>query len=503
MGRISMPQGKGSQLHNRRDYDSIGRSIPDNIDVSRSSENVTLVDRDIRQAYKKIFGEALKEYNDKQKRADRKIDDYYTHIEKSKNGEKLFYEDVVQWGKKEDFNNPYTLNKAKEALIEYAESFEQRNPNLKLIGAYIHMDEASPHLHLDYIPVAHGYSRGLKTRNALDRAMKQMGYVPANESRQNNATKMWKEHERAVFGHICRNYGLEVEPERESTRANMSPDEYKQAKDKMIGDIVKERNDLIGEVEDLKSLKTDIAEVDIQELRTKLPFGYVAVKREALEEIKEQARAYTANRDEVREVRERSASVAQKEKDLNKKEKEIRKEAKEMVKLNKQIHQMYNRQRKLNEVLEEVEAERDKLKEQVEANQERERELDAEHKQEVAELKEQITKAKSSLESNTKLMDYYKNYAIEKKVEGYRILTDVVKAIGMLKYDKQGDYKIENLSENQGRLIDAVAEYGAERAREAGYEQMANSMEKMVGVSDDIEKTIDPDRGRYHHEPER
>ena len=104
-GSVSMPQGKGSQLHNRREYEKIGKPIPDNIDVSKSSENITLVDKDIKQAYQEIFGEALEKYNAKQKRADRKIEDYCDHIKKSKNGEKLFYEDVVQWGNKEDFRS--------------------------------------------------------------------------------------------------------------------------------------------------------------------------------------------------------------------------------------------------------------------------------------------------------------------------------------------------------------------------------------------------------------
>lgn len=212
MGRVSMPQGKGSQLHNRREYEKIGKPIPDNIDVSKSSENITLVDKDIKQAYQEIFGEALEKYNAKQKRADRKIEDYCDHIKKSKNGEKLFYEDVVQWGSKEDFQKPETRERAKEALVKYVEGFEERNPNLKLIGAYIHMDEASPHLHLDYIPVAKGYTRGLETRNSLDKAMKQMGYQPEKESRKNNATKLWKENERSVLAKSVEIWGLRSKP---------------------------------------------------------------------------------------------------------------------------------------------------------------------------------------------------------------------------------------------------------------------------------------------------
>ena len=227
-------------MHNRREYEEIGKPIPDNIDGSKSSENIILVDKDIREAYREIFGEALEKYNSKQKRADRKIVDYLDHIQKSKNGEKPFYEDVVQWGSKDDFQTPQMRERAKEALVKYVEGFEERNPNLKLIGAYIHMDEASPHLHLDYVPVAHGYSRGLEIRNSLDKAMKQMGFQPENESRKNNATKLWKENERVVFGQVCRDLGLEVEPERKSERKSLTVDEYKEARDEMLGHLEKE-----------------------------------------------------------------------------------------------------------------------------------------------------------------------------------------------------------------------------------------------------------------------
>lgn len=236
MGRISFPQGKGSQMHNRREYEKYGKPIPDNIDISKSWENITLVDKDIREAYHEIFGEALEKYNGKQKRPDRKIKDYYDHIQKSKNGEKLFYEDVLQWGSKEDFRNTETRERAKEALVMYVESFEERNPNLRLIGAYIHMDEKSPHLHLDYVPVAAGYTRGLELRNSLDKAMKQMGFQPEKECRKNNATKLWKENERAVFGELCRGLGLEVEAERKA-RGSLSVEEYKEARDSMLGEI--------------------------------------------------------------------------------------------------------------------------------------------------------------------------------------------------------------------------------------------------------------------------
>ncbi len=262
MGRISMPQGKGSQLHNRRDYEKIGKEIPDNINSFMTHENVTIVDKDIKVAYREIFGEYLQEYNSKQKRSDRKIDDYYEHILKSKNGEKPFYEDVLQWGKMEDFKaEPRLREKAKECLVEYARTFEARNPNLKLIGAYVHMDEASPHLHLDYIPVANGYKTGLQTRNSLDKAMKQMGYTPVKESRQNNATKLWKENEREYFGELCRSKGLNVEAERNLGRKQFTVSEYKDAQKEMLEEV---KADILPVIKNYNKQKDDALNAAIQ-----------------------------------------------------------------------------------------------------------------------------------------------------------------------------------------------------------------------------------------------
>lgn len=291
MGRISMPQGKGSQLHNRRDYEKIGKAIPDNIQSYRTYQNVTIVDKDIRAAYKEIFGNVLQEYNKRQKRADRRIDDYYEHILKSKNGEKPFYEDVIQWGSMEDFRaDPRLREKAKECLVEYARTFEARNPNLKLIGAYVHMDEASPHLHLDYIPVASGYKTGLQARNSLDKAMKQMGYVPVKESRINNATKLWKEHERAYFGELCRSKGLKVEAERKA-RGSLSVDEYKEAKSNMLDGLKENKKALINEIADKNKTAYELLCKIKQQQRE------LNSTKKQLEDIKEQIEKYKQQKD--------------------------------------------------------------------------------------------------------------------------------------------------------------------------------------------------------------
>lgn len=472
MGKVSMPQGKGSQMHNRREYKKIGKPIPDNIDVSKSSENITLIDKDIREAYQEIFGEALEKYNSKQKRADRKIEDYCDHIKKSKNGEKLFYEDVVQWGSKDDFKSPEMREKAKEALLQYVKGFEERNPNLKLIGAYIHMDEASPHLHLDYVPVAHGYSRGLSTRNSLDRAMKEMGFAPENESRKNNATKLWKESERLHFGKICRSIGLEVEIERQSTRKNLSVEEYKDARDTMLGSIEQEKETLVAEVEPLRELKTDIDEIDIT--GKKLPFGVVAIKEKDLEAVKEQAKAYTANRDEIGDLRQRSAAVSQREQRADQREQQLDNKANELARQQQQLQQMYQRQLNLNQLLEQSEKECDKYKAE-----------NTSLKGQIRSLTIQLDAIKSELwEKINDLTDRLKG--------AYTSLTNIIKAVGMLKYDKEDGYGVPSLTKKQDKLIDGLAEYGAKWAREDGFPEMAEDMEKHIGISKGIGKIIEP-----------
>lgn len=140
-----------------------------------------------------------------------------TKIKNSGNKEKQFYETVVQIGRKDDTgvvdgNGKLTdaAAQAKEILDDYARNFQERNPNLYLFNAVLHMDEATPHLHLDYIPVAYGYKTGLKTRNSLTMALQEQGIEPAR-ARKDNETMHWQERERAYLTDLCRERGIEIE----------------------------------------------------------------------------------------------------------------------------------------------------------------------------------------------------------------------------------------------------------------------------------------------------
>ena len=263
-----MPQGRGNRQHNLRNYGE--GKVPSNIDLTRIDQNIVWKDETITHAYHRIFDEAVSEYNAKQKRKDRQIKDYCTHILNSKNGEKEFYEDVLQWGKQDDFiENPELREIAKECLLEYIEGFEERNPGLELIGAYIHMDEASPHMHFDYIPVAEGYKTGMQKRNSLDRAMRNLiavrtgsEYSPRPDEKDasgkctDNATKQWKEMERAHFRKICIRRGLAVDGEiKTPERDSLSVLEYKaEMRKQEIQKLEVQERELRGTLRNLQNL---------------------------------------------------------------------------------------------------------------------------------------------------------------------------------------------------------------------------------------------------------
>ena len=162
--------GPGSISHNNRKF------FAANVDRSRTEQNVTYCNDDLKQVYHEIFDEALAAYNAKKKKTRDKIPDYYEHIRQGKQ-EKLFHEAIFQIGNLEDCGcGSPGGERAAAALKEFAESFQERNPHLRVFNMVLHMDEATPHLHVDYIPVATEQSRGLSTRISMKQALKQQGF---------------------------------------------------------------------------------------------------------------------------------------------------------------------------------------------------------------------------------------------------------------------------------------------------------------------------------------
>lgn len=217
--RISTHNGsEAHRAHNiRKEYVV---STQEHIDAQRSPQNEIWTDETPQDAYKRIFGEAVENYNKKQIRADRKIKDYYRHICSDKKKHPV-YEMIIQVGGKDD-NIPLDTHKA--ILREFYESFcSQNGGNLECIGAYLHLDEATPHLHLDYIPVATGYKKGMSKQNGLVKALEQMGYTKDGKK---TAQIQWEQAMNMTLENICTKYGIAVEHPRLGT-AHLDTETYK------------------------------------------------------------------------------------------------------------------------------------------------------------------------------------------------------------------------------------------------------------------------------------
>ncbi|MCH3342217.1 plasmid recombination protein, partial [Enterococcus faecium] len=159
------------------------------IDFTKSDENIYLEQTNIREKYEELFGEAVEKYNAKQKRADRKIEDYLAKVRKDKKLEPQ-REFIVQIGTLDDFRTTRDDGSstgiseqqaeqnrviANKILVEYFKEFKERNPNLSVYNAVIHNDEVSPHLHLNIVPVAEGYKRGVQKQPSFNKALQQQG----------------------------------------------------------------------------------------------------------------------------------------------------------------------------------------------------------------------------------------------------------------------------------------------------------------------------------------
>lgn len=198
---ISGMMGKGSINHNTRAFSA------KNVDTERSIYNVEFCHAEIEEVYHELFDEALERYNAKQKRNDRKIDNYYEKIRQGKQ-EKLFHEAVFQIGNRDDMNAKSEEGElAKEILIEFMKDFQKRNPYLHVFSAHLHMDEETPHIHVDFVPVIHNSKRGLDTRVSLKGALGEQGFKGG--TRGATEWNQWIESEKQEIAQIMGRYGIE------------------------------------------------------------------------------------------------------------------------------------------------------------------------------------------------------------------------------------------------------------------------------------------------------
>lgn len=195
--------GKGSVNHNSRKFKA------ENVDGERSHLNVDYCNENIKKVYHKLFDEALQRYNEKQTRADRRIADYYEKIRNSKQ-EKPFHELILQIGDKENMGAGSENGQlARQVLDEYYRGFQERNPQLRVFSAHLHLDEATPHLHIDFVPFTTGSKRGLDTRVSLKQALAAQGFKGG--SRGDTEWSQWVLSEKEQLAAVMERYGIEWE----------------------------------------------------------------------------------------------------------------------------------------------------------------------------------------------------------------------------------------------------------------------------------------------------
>ena len=452
-----------SRGHNIRDERYTSKQ--EHIDSSLTANNVTICDIPVRKAYEDIFGQAVKEYNDNQTRKDRKIDCYYDKIKKDKRKHPV-YECIVQIGDKDDTGNSAKLEK--QALIRFAKESDKRNPNLYLIGAYIHADEphGTVHLHCDYIPVAE-CSRGMCIQNSYDKALQQQGFKSLNIHQ--TAQIEWQTCEREALTLICKELKIDAEHSQGigKGREYLTPQEYKRAKDKMNAEIQAELQPLKQELQEYTNIQRDFQNITVQ--TKKIPFTQnVVVATSELKEIENQAKSYRAVRSQISTLEERKQQLVEKELELQSKELKLTEREKNCKKIEMSFEH-------LNYSLEQA-------------------------KNEVKIYSKKLSDEQSKSSDYYLKLEYTKDelYELEKRYDSLIkiaqkdcfLIKDFTLAVKMLLFSENSPYKA-NLTEEQTVLIKSLINITKELLQKRNMPQSVNDIETKCEIAPLILKEIE------------
>lgn len=466
---VSVCKGEGSLGHNNRKF-----STP-NVDPKRTPYNIIYKQESLEQAYDKLFTEAVEQYNKKQKRVDRKINNYMDKIRISKNGEKLFYETIVQVG------NKYTCGTlsengeiAKKILDEYMKDFQKRNPNLYVFNAVLHFDEpqGTPHIHIDWIPVARNYQRGLQVRNSLDKALCQQGCEPVVDEATKkrdfiNATQKWESSEKQAVEHVMERYGWERAEESGLHRTKLTLSQYKAV---------------------ASEIENRIAVLPEQITAKKVPMntGKVIVSKQELDQLVLRAKLSTVHEEATQALEQKMVGRVEEQDAYINRQMELLIQEQERVKRDRKIAEtVYQTGIREQGQASAVKEKYEKLYvEQLGLNRENEKlkniclelnEVIGNLQAENSSLKAQIQKLKENIISHGKAL--------------CEEIRDICKSVTMLKYDKTDGYGA-NLTQKQARLVDAISNYGARRVRAEGYADLADNIDKHTGISNGVRSEV-------------
>ena len=247
---ISGMIGAGSLAHNRRDF------VAENVDPDRVQLNICYQNENLKEVYKELFDDAVERYN-VGKRKDRQIVNYYEKIRQGKQ-EKLFHEVIFQIGNREDMAvGTSEGNLAVKVLDEYVKDFQKRNPTLRVFSCYLHQDEATPHLHIDFVPyVTNWKGKGMDTRVSLKQALKSLGFQGGNK--HDTELNQWINHEKEVLAEIAKQHGIEWEQKGTHEEHLDVYNFKKKERKKEVQELEQEKENLTAENEGLISQIADV-----------------------------------------------------------------------------------------------------------------------------------------------------------------------------------------------------------------------------------------------------
>lgn len=483
MPTASIAKGRGYLNHNDRSIDRVSEK---SWDPELSRKNVICRNIPIQDAYNQIFGKALSEYNQRQidvNHPERQIKNYYDHISRSKQ-EKPFYEFVVAFGNMNDKDTDiYPV--LQRCLDEYITNFDERNPNFKVFQKIVHLDEKGiDHAHLDFIPVSTHNKRGLSVKNSFRGALKEMGYTGKT------AFLDWRQSEEKYMADILERHGLEFE--RGSGRDEHLNVRQYQAEAREINRLAQQK---------LKNM--ELPSIPEPEIKTNPITKSESVKlsKAEFDKIKQ---VIDYQQTQITSLEAQKSDLSAKLKNVELKLDTARK--KPYMRENEALTQNLKKESNLSEELTkkygalsneciELRKSCNKLKKEVSSLHEKNTGLEKENSKLHLENASQFRKIK---ELEMKISNISQEF-YSKITNAYVSIKNIVQAVGMLKYDKDGEYRIKNITDKQERLIDGVSEYGSALAKENDYPELAKKMDNTVGINEAIENFVklpEPERTR-------
>ena len=311
---ISFMTGKGSVNHNSRKFHA------KNTDPERSYLNVKYCNENVKDVYHELFDEALARYNEKQSRSDRRIEDYYEKIRSGKQ-EKPFHEIILQIGDKDNMGAKTENGQlAAKVLDKYMQDFQQRNPTLRVFSAYLHMDEASPHLHIDFVPYTTGSKRGLDTRVSLKQALAALGFKGG--TRRETELNQWVAYEKEQLAAVMLEHGIEWEKKGTHEKHLSVLDFEKKEREKEVAELEQSISDG----------KERLSDIQIQQRKAEQETEKIRQEGEAIrQEVSELSETSNLLKEQAATLAEDKEKLLSDNEKLEKQQKKLQQEIEKMV----------------------------------------------------------------------------------------------------------------------------------------------------------------------------